>query len=91
MKKLVFYSDGCVDKVSMDESGTFKVKAVAGYYNGVNLLFKMENTGNGYKCKCKSYNADEDQVFTIEYDVFDYIGKCWMLEQKNSKFPAEVL
>lgn len=91
-KKLVTHSDACVEKTTMDKEGNFKVKAVSGYSPGVDLLFKIKNTGDGYKCTYRSYSSSHpDEVFTIGYDVFDYIGKCWLLEQKHSEFAAEII
>ena len=61
-----------------------KVQAVEGYCPNVKDLLILEDNGNGYFVKRKSYTSIEaDQVFNLDYAALEYLYYAYkaMLEK----------
>jgi hypothetical protein len=71
--KQTFTSDGCAFRVTTKD-GKGKIKALAGFQLGVDILAKAENTGNGYIFKFPSHNScTQDNYVCLKYDEAEYI------------------
>jgi len=80
--------DGDAIKVKIKKN-KIKVKAVSGYCNGVKDLLVLENNGNGYYVRSKSYlSTQSDKVFNLDYPELEYLYYAYkaILEGKESKY-----
>lgn len=81
-----FQLDDCSIKVTTKDGKT-KVKALSGYNSNVNTLMTLENNGNGYYVKSKSYSSLEpDHIFNIDYAEIEYLYyayKCILGERSE--------
>lgn len=79
--------DGDTIKVKIKKN-KIKVQAFAGYCNGVKDLLILENNGNGYYVRSKSYlSTQSDRLFNLDYAEIEYIYYAYkaILEGKESK------
>lgn len=77
--------DGDAIKVKVKKN-KIKVQAFAGYCNGVKDLLILENNGNGYCVRSKSYlSTQADKVYNLDYDEIEYIYYAYkaILESKH--------
>ena len=80
-----FQLDDCSINVTTKDKKT-KVKALSGYNANVGTLMTLEDNGNGYYVKSKSYSsAEPDHIFNLDYSEIEYLYyayKC-ILEWKK--------
>lgn len=59
------------------KGNTIKIKAVSGYCQDVKTLLKMEDTGDGFVAKYKSYTPWHPSTeITLDYSEADYLYKA---------------
>lgn len=78
--------DGDFIKVKI-KGDKIKVKAVRGYTPGVEDLLILENNGNGYYVRSKSYlSTQSDRLFNLDYAEIEYIYYAYkaILENKQN-------
>ena len=80
-----FQLEDCSIKVTTKDGKT-KVKAFSGYNSNVSTLMTLEDNGNGYYVKSKSYSSmQQDHIFNLDYTEIEYLYyayKC-ILEGKG--------
>ena len=78
--------DGDAIKVKIKKN-KIKVKAAGGYSSGVEDLLILENNGNGYYVRSKSYlSTQSDRLFNLDYAEIEYIYYAYkaILENKQN-------
>lgn len=78
--------DGDFIKVKI-KGDKIKVKAAGGYSSGVEDLLILENNGNGYYVRSKSYlSTQSDRLFNLYYTEIEYIYYAYkaILENKQN-------
>lgn len=73
----VFEEDGFVESIhELGYGGTHVLTAGAGYTEGVDVLCRIEDTGNGYIAYFPSYSsAIQDNYICMDYSEADYLRK----------------
>ena len=63
---------------------TYKLRAEEGYCFDVDVLAKLQDTGNGYLLKVPSYSSCEmDRYLNIGYAEIEYIAELYEFMQKG--------